>query len=239
MIDEFTYLYSGIKRGEISPSIMKQWKAITQNPQAQFSVVLVGQDVVPLFKNEDYAKNAFGIIQDIRLTYLQEEPARALIEQPILFNGESRYVGNAVSRIIDYTSRNPYYIQIFCARLVEYMNRKKIIKVTEADVDDVAYSFVVGDQALSEDKFDNLIRAGEEKDFQEIPEDDILRILRQISLGSKNIGFCNRSDIDVFEDKQKENKILNHLISREVLEKRGDDNYKIQVKLFQEWLLTH
>lgn len=239
MIDEFTYLYSGIKRGEISPSIMKQWKAITQNPQAQFSVVLVGQDVVPLFKNEDYAKNAFGIIQDIRLTYLQEEPARALIEQPILFNGESRYVGNAVSRIIDYTSRNPYYIQIFCARLVEYMNRKKIIKVTEADVDDVAYSFVVGDQALSEDKFDNLIRAGEEKDFQEIPEDDILRVLRQISLGSKNIGFCNRSDIDVFEDKQKENKILNHLISREVLEKRGDDNYKIQVKLFQEWLLTH
>ena len=239
MIDEFTYLYSGIKRGEISPSIMKQWKAITQNPQAQFSVVLVGQDVVPLFKNEDYAKNAFGIIQDIRLTYLQEEPARALIEQPILFNGESRYVGNAVSRIIDYTSRNPYYIQIFCARLVEYMNRKKIIKVTEADVDDVAYSFVVGDQALFEDKFDNLIRAGEEKDFQEIPEDDILRVLRQISLGSKNIGFCNRSDIDVFEDKQKENKILNHLISREVLEKRGDDNYKIQVKLFQEWLLTH
>ena len=55
---------------------MKQWKAVTQNERAQFSVVLVGQDVVPSFKNEDYAKNAFGVIEDIRLTYLNEEPAR-------------------------------------------------------------------------------------------------------------------------------------------------------------------
>lgn len=37
---------------------MMQWKAITQDEKAQFSVVLVGQDVVPSFKQEPYARNA-------------------------------------------------------------------------------------------------------------------------------------------------------------------------------------
>lgn len=240
MIDEFTYLYTEIKKGRISPSIMKQWKAVTQNDRAQFSVVLVGQDVVPTFKKEDYARNAFGVIQDIRLTYLQETPARNLIENPILDeNGNSRYIGNAVSRIIEYTSRNPYYIQIFCARLVDYMNKNKSITVTEADVTDVAKSFVVGDQALEEDKFDNLIRAGETEDLQEYPESEIIKVLREIAVGSKNIGYCSRNVIDAIEDKQRERDILKHLVDREVLEKKGEDNYRIQVKLFQEWLLNH
>lgn len=240
MIDEFTYLYTEIKKEHISPSILKQWKAVTQNDKAQFSVVLVGQDVVPSFKNEDYARNAFGVIEDIRLTYLQEEPARELIEKPILDeNGESRYIGNAVSRIIEYTSRNPYYIQIFCARLVDYMNRNKSINVTEADVNDVAKSFVVGEQALEEDKFDNLIRAGETEDLQEYPESEILAILRQIAIGSRNIGYCCIDDINVLGDISLEQKIITHLISREVIEKKGNNNYRIKVKLFQEWLLNH
>lgn len=240
MIDEFTYLYTEIKKEHISPSIMKQWKAVTQNDKAQFSVVLVGQDVVPSFKKEDYARNAFGVIEDIRLTYLQEEPARELIEKPILDeNGESRYIGNAVSKIIEYTSRNPYYIQIFCARLVDYMNRNKSINVTEADVNDVAKSFFVGEQALEEDKFDNLIRAGETEDLQEYPESEIIAILRQIAIGSKNVGYCSIDDINVLNDKNREEEIIKHLIDREVLEKKGKNNCRIQVKLFQEWLLNH
>ena len=240
MIDEFTYLYTEIKKGNISPSIMKQWKAVTQNERAQFSVVLVGQDVVPSFKKEDYARNAFGVIQDIRLTYLKETPARDLIEKPILDeNGNSRYIDDAVTKIIEYTSRNPYYIQIFCARLVDYMNLNKSISVTEADVIDVANSFVYGSEALVEDKFDNLIRAGETEDLQEYPETEILQVLKQVSLNSKIIGFCNRNDINALMDKDREDAILKHLVDREVLELRGESNYKIQVKLFQEWLLNH
>ena len=240
MIDEFTYLYTEIKKGKISPSIMKQWKAVTQNERAQFSVVLVGQDVVPSFKKEEYASNAFGVIQDIRLTYLEEQPARELIEKPILdTNGESRYIGNAVTRILEYTSRNPYYIQIFCARLVDFMNKNKSIKVTEADVNEVAHSFVIGDQALEIDKFDNLIRAGESEDLQEVPEAEIVAVLRQIAMGTKNIPYCKRADISTEYGTEEEDRVLQHLEDREVLEKKGDDNYKIQVKLFQEWLLNH
>lgn len=239
MIDEFTYLYTAIRNGSTSDTIMKQWKAITQNENAKFSVVLVGQDVVPSFKKEDYAKNAFGVIEDIRLTYLDIENAKRLIEEPILYrNNESRFIGRAVETIIDYTSRNPYYIQIFCARLVDYMNAKKIIRVTEADIKEVAETFIDGSQALAPEKFDNLIRAGEEHDFIEFDDEQIIKVLRQIAMGSKNIGICSRDNISL-NNKDLEDKILNHLVDREVLECKQGDNYKIQVKLFQEWLLKH
>jgi tetratricopeptide (TPR) repeat protein len=239
MIDEFTYLYTAIRNGSTSETIMKQWKAITQNENAKFSVVLVGQDVVPSFKKEDYAKNAFGVIEDIRLTYLDIEDARKLIEEPILNkNNESRFIRRAVDTIIDYTSRNPYYIQIFCSRLVDYMNAKKIIRITEADIKEIAETFIEGSHALAPEKFDNLIRAGEEHDFVEFDDEPIIKILRQIAIGSKNIGVCSRDNITL-NDRDFEDKILNHLVDREVLERKKGDNYKIQVKLFQEWLLRH
>lgn len=240
MIDEFTYMYTGIRKGEISDTIMKQWKAITQNPQTQFSVILVGQDVIPTFKKEDYARNAFGVIQDIRLTYLQDAPARELIEKPILLpSGQSRYVGKAVDRIIEYTSRNPYYIQIFCSRLVEYLNENKSIYITEAEVNSVANSFIRGEHALEEDKFDNLIRPGESEELQEFKDRDVLTLLRQMASLSNNIGFCREQDLDSIDNSELRTRILGNLVDREVIERIGGDKYKIQVKLFQEWLLTH
>lgn len=240
MIDEFTYLYTGIKSGRISDSIMKQWKAITQNPKTQFSVVLVGQDVIPSFKKEDYARNAFGVIQDIRLTYLDDSPARELIENPIrMQDGKSRYVGRAVDRIIDYTSRNPYYIQIFCARLVEYLNENKSIYITEADVNSVASSFITGEQALEDDKFDNLIRPGESEDLQEFKDEKVLAVLKQMAGLSNVIGFCRLQDLDILNNAELTERIIRNLDDREVIKRIGEDKYKIQVKLFQEWLLNH
>lgn len=239
MIDEFTYLYTAIREGKTSETIMKQWKAVTQNESSRFSVVLVGQDVVPAFKNEEYAKNAFGVIQDIRLTYLSREDAISLIQLPIwdINTNSNRFIARAIESIIDFTACNPYYIQIFCDRLVVYMNRKKIMKVTEADIKEVAESFIMGDQALTPDKFDNLLTAGEKYDLQEIPDRDSVKILRKIATGSKNIGYCPRAYITIGDAKLEE-KILKDLTNREVLEKK-EYNYKIQVKLFQNWLLKH
>ena len=54
-------------------------------------------------------------------------------------------------------------------------------------------------------------------------------------------GMIDKDELVTFKtnDGNAENRVLQHLEDREVLEKKGDDNYKIQVKLFQEWLLNH
>lgn len=237
MIDEFTYLYTAIKEQKVSDAIMKQWKAITQNEDSTFSSVLVGQDVFPLFKDE--FPNEFGVTQDERLTYLSKDDAIRLIEEPIgkTKTNRNRFIADAIDTIIDYTSCNPYYIQIFCARLVNEMNRKKYIEVTSADIKEIADSFIYGGQALTDDKFDNLLNAGEKHDIQRIPQDHSKAILRKIATNAMNIGFCLREQISIGQPDY-EDEILYDLVKREVLEQKND-SYKIQVKLFQEWLLKH
>ena len=237
MIDEFTYLYTAIKTDKVSDAIMKQWKAITQNEDSMFSSVLVGQDVFPMFKDD--FPNEFGVTQDERLTYLSKSDALRLIEEPIgkTKTNRNRFIGNTLDTIIDYTSCNPYYIQIFCARLVSEMNRKKFIEVTNADVKEIAESFIIGGQALTDDKFDNLLNAGEKHDIQKIPKEHSKAILRKIASNAMNIGFCLREQISIGKPEY-EDEILKDLVKREVLEQKGD-SYKIQVKLFQEWLLKH
>lgn len=237
LIDEFTYLYTAIKESRIPDTFMKHWKAITQNENSTFSVVLVGQDIFPAFKEE--FENEFGVIQDERLTYLSEYYAEKLIEEPIWNKSAntSRLLDNALSKIIEYTSCNPYYIVQFCDRLIVEMNKQRIPAATVADVKDVADSFINGGQALTEDKFDNLFNAGEKHDIQKIPKEDSKVILRQIALNAKTIGFCLREQISI-GNPEYEDEILKDLVRREVLEQKGD-SYKIQVKLFHEWLLKH
>lgn len=237
MIDEFTYLYTAIKEGKVSDAIMKQWKAITQNEDATFSSVLVGQDVFPLFKSE--FPNEFGVTQDERLTYLSKRDALKLIEEPVwnTKSNKSRYLEDAAEKIIEYTSCNPYYIQIFCARLIKEMNDKKFIEATRSDIKPIADSFLFGGQALTNDKFDNLLNAGEKHDIQRIPQKYSKAVLKKIAEATKFVPYCSREDISI-GDKDHEDIILDDLKNREVIEQQGN-TYKIQVKLFQEWLLKN
>lgn len=264
MIDEFTYMYGAIKMNSISDTIMQQWKAVTQDPLTQFSAVLVGQDVVPAFKNEPYARNPFGVIEDLRLTYLDPADAKSLIINPILHNNESRYVGGAADLIMDYTACNPYYIQIFCASLVDYINEKKYKSITEADVTDVANRLTAGVYALDHAKFENLLNARETEndaesieDGSEIDEaimvyndDDVETVLRAIAKASENKPFANRSDIKTNLDPDVEDGIIKQLYSRDVIDQKEKyqdeishkEKYrfiKIKVRLYKEWLLKH
>ena len=233
LIDEFTYVYSSIEKGEMSSNFMKTWKAFIE--KNHFSAVLIGQDVAPKFKQK--YPNEFGVTEDKRLTYLSEEDAEKLIEEPIWDKerNSSRYIGRAIEKVIDYTACSPYYLQMFCARVVDYMNRKKAISVTESDIEEVANSFIEGAECLSQDKFDNLFTAGD-ADIETFDFNDVESVLIQIAKKT-NIGSCSRDDINI---KNKEKKIvddiLNDLVSREVIQQK-ENFYQIKVGLFKKWLL--
>lgn len=240
MIDEFTYLYSAIQKDSIPSDFMHVWKAMVD--KNYFSSVLVGQDVMPHFKAN--FPNDFGVTEDRRLTYLKEEDARDLIERPIWFTDkdESRYIGKAVDKILEYTACNPYYIQIFCARLVEFLNERKAIRVTEVTVKDVAESLIKGNQSLGEDKFDNLITAGD-ADLEAIPVNYTRQALKQIAYASRHLGACSKDEIkerlkDESEISKRLDDILNDLKNRDVLSVR-EGFYKINVQLFRDWLINH
>ncbi|MCC5944337.1 MAG: hypothetical protein JJT94_05335 [Bernardetiaceae bacterium] len=241
LIDEFTYLYSSIQRGTIPRDFMKTWKDITD--KGYFNSVLIGQDVMPDFQAE--FPNVFAVTEPIRLNYLNKEDARALIEKPILFinkqcKEESRFIGNAVDKIIDYTAGNPYYIQIFCDRLVSYLNDKKSIRATIVSVNEVAQSLIKGGDALTEKEFDNLLTAGD-ADLEANPVGYTFEVLKNIAEASENLGSCTKQAIieRLSNEKiiEKLDAILQDLNRRQVITS-SDGYFRIQVQLFHKWLIN-
>lgn len=235
LIDEFSYIYGYILNGMIPETFMKNWKALLQDNF--FNAVLVGQDVMPKFKQR--FPNEFGTIQDERVTYLRREDASRLIDEPIRIggrSGESRYRERAIERILELTAGSPFYIQILCNRLVEYMNRKRASLVTEADVEQVKDELISGVNALGKDKFDNLINSGDTSQ-EAISDEDILKVLIEIAKNSQT-GPCSRSNI-ACETSISVDEILEDLVRRDVIERERGQYYSIRVRLFREWLLVH
>ena len=234
LIDEFQYIYDRIVAGQIPESFMQNWKALLQ--ANFFHAVLVGQDVMPKFKAR--FPNEFGTTQDERVTYLKPDDARRLIDEPIRIGGrqgDSRYREQAIDRILNLTAGSPFYIQIICNRLVEYMNVKHAGLVTEADVEQIKNELIRDVNALGLDKFDNLINSGD-KSAGAISDEDTLQVLKAIADNSRT-GPCHRDRI-VCETSSSVDKILDDLEKRDVVERR-EQSYQIQVGLFKEWLIVN
>ena len=230
LIDEFQYIYDRILAGEIPASFMQNWKALLQ--ANYFNAVLVGQDVMPKFKLR--FPNEFGTTQDERVTYLRPEDARRLIDEPIRIKGKSRYREQAIERILALTAGSPFYIQMLCNRLVEYMNGKHAGLVTEADVEQVKNELIHGVNALDLDKFDNLINSGDTS-ADAISNSDALKVLKVIADNSVT-GLCHRDRIDC--ETISVDTVLDDLEKRDVVERR-EQSYQIQVGLFKEWLIVN
>ncbi|EDN70547.1 conserved hypothetical protein [Beggiatoa sp. PS] len=235
LIDEFSYIYRWIISRRISDSFMENWKALLQ--ENYFSAVLVGQDVMPKFKLQ--FPNEFGTTQDERVSYLREEEARRLIDEPIRIGGrqgKSRYREKAIELILELTAGSPFYIQIICNRLVEYMNRKQARLVTDSDVKQVKNELIRGVNALGIDKFDNLINSGDTSE-DAIKDEDALKVLTEIAKNGQT-GPCSRNTI-VCETDTPIDDILDDLVKRDIVECQSMQYYQIRVGLFKEWLIAN
>lgn len=245
MIDEFTYAYEAIVNGRMDDSIMRQWKAFTEQYAHNFSVILVGQDITPEFLKQPYAVNASRVLSTIRLTYLSKEEAEWLIRKPMADAcGYDPYIGTAVERIIEYTSRTPYYIQYLCNELVEYMNRTHSRKVSQLDID-----ILVKEMNWKDDMFDNLLNGGE---FEGMPGYEekkriTLELLTTIAVLTNIPGYEECSIEDVMDkmgiqgqsERDKFHKeYIKNLDTREVI-KVENNKCKIQAKIFKSWLLKN
>jgi hypothetical protein len=222
LIDEFTYVYEYIREGLLTPAFMRQWKSLLES--RTFDAVLIGQDTMPRFK-EAYP-NEFGVTHDERISYLSTEEARALAVEPIMISGESRYKGASLDRLIRLTAGSPFYLQIFCDRLVQHLNRNRLAFITESVVGDVLAQLTTGASALTMDKFDPLITAGGES-VALVPRERYLELLTRValmpSIVSREVG-------------QEDALLVRDLVAREVLEQDGGGRLRIRVELFAEWL---
>ncbi|MEE1929514.1 tetratricopeptide repeat protein [Streptomyces sp. TRM 70351] len=229
LLDEFTVLYGAIARGDLPREFMKLWKAMLESKL--FSSVVVGNDLMPRFLKA--FPNEFQVARQEPVSYLDEGPAKALITEPIaLENEESRYRGDSVQRVIELTARSPYYIQLFCNRLVQHMNAERQPLIGPADVDNVAAALVSGDRALVQEQFDNLLTPGD-ADVSDLSEETVLGVLKgSLSGHRRDLHLDGRKARELTEGPR----VIDDLLRRDVIVRESEDRYRIKVGLFAEWL---
>lgn len=241
LVDEFQHIYGLFVDGKIDKSFMDSWKALLE--KNYFNVVLVGQDVMPKFKER--FPNQLIIARDERITYLTDQYAKELIENPTRIGdwkeGESRYCEQSVQQIIDLTAGSPFYIQIICYHLVNHLNNQKSNWVTDAHVDYIKNELIrngMENIALNKESFDNLISSGDTSQ-DAISGENALKVLKMIADNSDRTNSCTRNSIVCADLSTTEvDTILGDLVKREVIE-RDSGNYRIRVGLFKEWLLVN
>lgn len=231
LIDEFTYLYEYIAEELLPRTFMRQWKAMLQ--MELFNAVIVGQDSMPKFKRD--FPNEFGVTHDERLTYLDLDEAKSLIDEPIRINNNSRYRGSAIEKIIYYTAGSPFYTQIFCDQLVRHMNRIKAPFITEADIENIAVKLTSGDTAIPQERFDPLITAAGES-VAEAYRHTYLNLLKNIALHTRGKSGAHPNELPQIENKEN---ILKDMQDRDVIRIEPQGRIKIKVGIFEKWLKAH
>lgn len=238
LIDEFTNVYGLIKKGRLPKTIMKQWKAVTQDKNVKISAVFIGQDTTPQFVSED--SNAFAITELVRLGYLKPDEAHNMIVKPLLDEQKhSRFVGAAEQRIKDLTACNPYYLMMFMDKLVSYMNSHKIGKVTETDVDNTLNLYLDEVAGTFKDAFHSLFSAVDGDDDKELRNTwEVLRIIALVMEAGEEVSeemlVERASKLEAPLTHEQVTDIVRDLIKREVVDKF---TLKIKVLMFQKGLL--
>ena len=232
-IDEFTYLYQLIKDGRVSEDFMRRWIALIETPGINLQAIVAAQDTFPHFMNESYASNCFNKFSKEPLSYLNKEEALQLIKNPIK---EVKFHNNSEELIYDYTKGSAFFTQIFCMRLVDYLNsEKKSTVVGKDEIETVAELLCTGIDRLEKSTFECLIKEADGSDFIESDNEKVLKAIAECTRAG---GYVNMEDLKVNFSKEKLKSVLDNLCVRRVISKE-DDGYKINVKLFVKWILNN
>jgi hypothetical protein len=223
---------------------MKAWKALVE--RKLFSFLLAGIDEMPEFIES--FPNEFAMAELKRVSYLEPEFARQLIEIPIWDSSKeaSRFQERAIVRIQELTGNSAYYIQIFNNMLVKHLNDQRTGFVTEADVDSVAENLTSGRDVLSPHYFDNLTRYQKRRESEdpisprayetEIEE----RLLRVLSFLTKTEDYASLASILAKfpqADHEAVRRMINDFKNREVIKaKPGTEQFAFVVGLYKVWL---
>jgi len=203
-----------------------------------FSAVVVGQDSMPLFK-QDFP-NEFGVTHDERISYLSRQETFRLSSDPVLLNGSSRFRGSAQDRLFELSAGSPFYTNIICDRLINFLNFRHAPFITEADIESVLFGWrgseeelsglVVGSESIPLERFDPLITAAAESVALNRRE-DYLKVLIAIAKSSdKKALFSDLPQLDNLVN------ILKDMNEREIISVDAAKRYSIRVGLFAEWL---
>jgi hypothetical protein len=120
MLDEFEALDSAITRERFDEQdVLGMLRHLIQH-RPRFKVLLAGSHTI-----EEYQRWASYLInvQVVHISYLKEEEARKLIEEPVK-DFTLRYESEAVERVLQLTRCHPFLVQLLCGEIIVLKNEQ-------------------------------------------------------------------------------------------------------------------
>jgi hypothetical protein len=232
MFDEFQIIEERRAAGELDRDVYWVLRADIQEAR-QIDFILAGtmrlEDIV---RQHDAALFNIGPVRILRS--LDDNNARLLIRDPVREQKIS-YDEDAVELILALTSSYPYYVQLLCSVLFNYLNDRQKKRAMRADVERIVPT-VLEEGAT---QFTSILFAN-----------DVSSLERYILAGAAEQittmgGPCSREQLFALlaEKKLVTNETdfeqgLRQLVFRDLLKDGGGEHIAFQVDLFRQWMYT-
>ncbi len=232
MFDEFQIIEERRAAGELDRDVYWVLRADIQEAR-QIDFILAGtmrlEDIV---RQHDAALFNIGPVRILRS--LDDNNARLLIREPVR-EQKITYDDDAVELILALTSSYPYYVQLLCSVLFNYLNDRQKKRAMRADVERIVPT-VLEEGAT---QFTSILFAN-----------DVSSLERYILAGAAEQittmgGPCSRKQLfALLAEKKLVNSEtdfeqgLRQLVFRDLLKDGGGEHIAFQVDLFRQWMST-
>lgn len=237
-IDEFSYLYEWIEKGEIDgKQFMRFWKSFIQD--YGICSIIIAQDNIPVWKSR--YENEFACMNhDNEITYLDYEGAKELICEPCQIEDKILYTPEAVKLIYDWTKGSAYLIVIFCKHVIDYLNDNYTEKATKTIVQLVfEKEFIEKKEMFRSDDFEPQIQdvanVGQEGDLVNTLNEELLKEIASATITSPQARIDELHFFTKHGDQAK--KIFVRLKERKIIEVERDTYVSISMPLLKFYLL--
>ena len=218
ILDEFSALEHVFNKGRLDEvSVLGMFRHIIQH-RPRIKMLLSGSHTINEF--ERWASYLINV-QTVQISYLQENEALQLIEQPVK-EFALIYEKAASERVMAITNSHPALVQLICSEIVTLKNKQPIYKRRLAEVSDVDAAI---NGALQHGRFF----------FADIANNQVTekgaRLLQILAKkGYSSEATLRRNCPEEFEA------TLENLLLRELIEPTSD-GYKFQVELIRRWFV--
>ena len=225
IFDEFEALDRALSNQKFSESeVLGMLRHVIQH-RPRFKVLLAGSHTLDeLQRWSSYLIN----VQVVHISYLKEEEARQLIEQPTK-NFTLHYDSDASQRILLLTHSHPFLVQLLCSEIVALKNGQRITNrrlATLADVEAAVPEALEHGSLFFADIERNQIDA------------EAVSVLKFIASKGEQAVVSKAALIAQFSEENIIDRSLVQLMRRELIQSI-DNSYRFQVELIRRWFVQN
>ena len=234
IFDEFDKIASNIEKGLFKPGFLLFLRGFFQH-NSHINTIISGNFDFSKLNSLEW-KEFFTVLNLKRIGVLDEDSARDLVVQPV--KDYLQYDQYAIKKILDFSGRNPFYIQLLCYAIVNYINEKKKQNFVEAED--------VGTVILEEarESAEPILRLTWD-DFSLMEKSTLFALSQQRNHYKRSV---NSEEIQHYLRQHKIKvriwkilEILDVLIEKDIVTKSGEDPsyYDFNIALLGDWIAEH